>query len=101
MPSDEAGIRQRLKVLSRDITSGQADLLALLVRYDDIQGWSGSGCKHRAAWMNLEMGSSLQLAWEYLCVGLKRRLLPTTMALFRAGSLSWGLSVPGLPYQDS
>ena len=89
MPSDEAGIRHRLKVLAQDITSGHADLLELLVRYDEIQGWSGSGCKHCAAWMNLEMGISLQLAWEYLRVGRKLRLLPTTRALFRAGRLSW------------
>ncbi len=89
MPSDEVAIRNRLKVLSQDITSGHADLLELLVRYDDMQGWASSGCKHCAAWMNLEMGISLQLAWEYLRVGRKLRLLPTSTALFRAGKLSW------------
>ena len=89
MPSDEVAIRNRLKVLSQDITSGHADLLELLVRYDDMEGWASSGCKHCAAWMNLEMGISLQLAWEYLRVGRKLRLLPTTTALFRAGKLSW------------
>ena len=89
MPSDEVAIRNRLKVLSQDMTSGHADLLELLVRYDDMQGWASSGCKHCAAWMNLEMGISLQLAWEYLRVGRKLRLLPTTTALFRAGKLSW------------
>ncbi len=89
MPSEEVAIRNRLKVLSQDITSGHADLLELLVRYDDMEGWASSGCKHCAAWMNLEMGISLQLAWEYLRVGRKLRLLPTTTALFRAGKLSW------------
>ena len=89
MPSDEGDIRLRLKVLSQDITSGHADLLELLVRYDDMEGWTSSGCRHCAAWMNLEMGISLQLAWEYLRVGRKLRQLRTTTALFRAGKLSW------------
>ncbi|MDB4222551.1 13E12 repeat family protein [Granulosicoccus sp.] len=89
MPSDEAALHHRLKILSQDITSSHADLLELLVRYDDMQGWKNSGASHCAAWMNLELGISLQLGWEYLRVGRKLRLLPTTTALFRAGKLSW------------
>ena len=89
MPSDEATIQHRLKALSQDITSSHADLLELLVRYDDIEGWKNSGASHCAVWMNLELGISLQLGWEYLRVGRKLRLLPTTTALFRAGKLSW------------
>jgi hypothetical protein len=89
MPSDEATLHHRLKALSQDITSSHADLLELLVRYDDIEGWKTSGASHCAAWMNLELGISLQLGWEYLRVGRKLRLLPTTTALFRAGKLSW------------
>ena len=89
MPSDEATIHHRLKALSQDITSSHADLLELLVRYDELEGWRTSGASHCAAWMNLELGISLQLGWEYLRVGRKLRLLPTTTALFRAGKLSW------------
>jgi hypothetical protein len=89
MPSDEAAIHQRLKVLSQDITSAHADLLELLVRFDDMEGWKTQGAKHCASWMNLELGISKQLGWEYLRVGRKLRLLPTTTALFRAGKLSW------------
>ena len=89
MPADEADIRQRLKALSQDITSHHADLLELLVRFDELQGWKSGGASHCAAWMNLEIGISLQLGWEYLRVGRKLRSLPTTTALFRAGKLSW------------
>jgi hypothetical protein len=89
MPSDEATIHQRLKVLSQDITSSHADLLELLVRFDDMEGWKIRGASHCAAWVNLELGISLQLGWEYLRVGRKLRLLPTTTALFRVGKLSW------------
>jgi hypothetical protein len=60
MPSDEATIHHRLKALSQDITSSHADLLELLLRYDDIEGWKASGASHCAAWMNLELGISVQ-----------------------------------------
>ena len=89
MPSNAADICQRLKVLSQDITSSLADQIELLVRFDDLQGWKSSGANHCAAWMNVELGVSLKRGWEYLRIGRKLRLLPTTTALFRAGKLSW------------
>ena len=89
MPSNATDIRQRLKVLSQDITSSLADQIELLVRFDDLQGWKSSGANHCAAWMNVELGVSLKRGWEYLRIGRKLRLLPTTTALFRAGKLSW------------
>jgi len=89
MPSNADDIRARLKLLSQDVNSSHADLLELLVRYDDLEGWKSGGATHCAAWMNLEIGISLQLGWEYLRVGRKLRLLPTTTALFRVGKLSW------------
>ncbi len=89
IPDNETSIRQRIKSLSQDITSQHADLLALLVKFDDLEGWKTGGTRHCAAWMNIEIGISLQLSWEYLRVGRKLQLLPTLNALFRAGKLSW------------
>lgn len=89
LPSDSATIRQRLKALSQDMTSYHADLLELLVRFDELEGYKSSGASHCAAWMNSEIGISVKTGWEYLRVGRKLRLLPTTIALFRAGKLSW------------
>jgi hypothetical protein len=89
MPSGEVAIGQRLRVLCQDMSSNYADLLELLVRFDDLQGYKASGASYCAAWMNLELGISLKLGWEYLRVGRKLRSLPTTTALFRAGKLSW------------
>ncbi len=89
MPTDAPSIRQRLNVLSQNITSHHADLLELLVRFDDVKGWDASGSKHCVAWMNLELGIGSKLGWEYLKVGRQLRALPTTTALFRAGKLSW------------
>ncbi len=89
LPKDESSIRHRLKALSQEITSNHADLLELLVRFDDLQGWKSSGSSHCAAWMNFEIGISIQLSWEYLRVGRKLQSLPTVKALFRVGKLSW------------
>ena len=89
MPSNATDIRQRLKVLSQDITSSLADQIELLIRFDDLQSWKSSGANHCAAWMNVELGVSLKRGWEYLRIGRNLRLLPTTTALFRAGKLSW------------
>ena len=89
LPQDESAIRHRLKALSQEITSNHADLLELLVRFDNVQGWKSSGASHCAAWMNSEIGISTQLSWEYLRVGRKLQTLPTVQALFRVGKLSW------------
>ena len=88
-PTNESAIKQRLKALSQDITSHHADLLELLVRFDDLQGWTNTGASHCAAWMNTEIGISIQLGWEYLRVGRQLAELTTLRALFRAGKLSW------------
>jgi len=89
MPSDVSSIRARLVTVSRDIASNKADLLELVVRFDEMKGWKDSGATHCAAWMDLELGIGVQLGWEYLRVGRKLRTLSTTTALFRAGKLSW------------
>jgi len=89
IPSDETSLRARLKTLSQEMSSQHADLLAVLIKFDDLQGWKTSGASHCAAWMNVEIGISLQLSWEYLRVGRKLLRLPILNALFRAGKLSW------------
>jgi len=89
MPTDEHAIRHRLITINQDITSNQADMLELLVRFDELQGWKVSGSKSCAAWMNLEMGICHKTSWDYLRVGRYLRKLPTTTALFKVGKLSW------------
>ncbi len=89
LPNDASTIRKRLRVLSQKITSSHADLLELLVRFDELEGWRCNGSKHCAAWMNSEIGISVQTGWEYLRVGRKLRTLTTLRALFRVGKVSW------------
>jgi len=89
LPQDARTIPQRLKLLSQEISSQHADLLELLVRFDDQQAWKQSGASHCAAWMNAEIGISTKLSWEYLRVGRRLQSLPTLQALFRVGKLSW------------
>lgn len=89
IPTDAPSIAKRLKRIGQNITSAQADQLEMLVRLDDLEGWKPSGARHCAAWMNMELGISHCLAWEYLRAGRKLRTLPITTALFRAGQLTW------------
>ncbi len=89
MPDNEGAIRKRLKTLSKDMTSNHADLLELLVRFDEMKGWESAGANHCAAWMNLEMGICKSMSWEYLRVGRLLRQLPVTTALFRVGKITW------------
>ena len=89
LPNDASNIRKRLQFLSQEITSSHADLLELLVRFDDLEGWKCNGSKHCAAWMNSEIGISVQSGWEYLRVGRKLRTLTTLRAFFRIGKISW------------
>ncbi len=91
LPDEASAIALRLKQLGQDIASNTADQLELLVRFDELEGWASAGASHCVAWMNLEMGISLQLGWEYSRVGRKLRTLPITRALFRAGNLTWSI----------
>ncbi|ASJ75316.1 HNH endonuclease signature motif containing protein [Granulosicoccus antarcticus] len=91
MPDDAPAIARRLRQVGQDIASGMADQLELLVRFDDLEGWKISGSRHCVAWMNSEMGISLQLGWEYLRVGRRLRTLPIIKALFRGGRLTWSI----------
>jgi hypothetical protein len=89
MPGNASAIATRLKSLSRDIAGNTADQLELLVRFDELEGWRASGSRHCVAWMNLELGISIKLGWEYLRVGRRLRSLPILRAQFRSGSLTW------------
>ena len=89
LPQDASAIRKRLHALSQSMTSSHADLLELLVRFDELEGWKCNGSKHCAAWMNSEIGISVQSGWEYLRVGRRLRTLTTLRALFRVGKVSW------------
>lgn len=91
MPNEVSAIALRLKQFGQDIASNTADQLELLVRFDELEGWKSSGARNCVSWMNLEMGISSQLGWEYLRVGRKMRILPITRALFRAGNLTWSI----------
>ena len=89
LPSEASTIRDRLHALSNKMTSNHADLLELLVRFNELEGWKCNGSKHCAAWMNSEIGISVQTGWEYLRVGRRLRTLTLLRAFFRVGKISW------------
>lgn len=89
LPAEQTAIRNRLESLSRKQSASLADLIELLVRFDDLRGWEAGGFKHCIAWTNSELGISNSLAWEYFRVGRELRSLRTLTALFRSGNLTW------------
>ncbi len=82
MPSDEVAIRNRLKVLSQDIASDHADLLELLVRYDDMEGWAAVAANNEENERALKQWNSRSLRWDELASGSTRiqLILPPQIA---------------------
>ena len=89
LPTEPDTIAKRLRTLGREVASTMADQLELLVRFDEQQGWQASGSRHCVAWIDLELGISRKLGWEYLRAGRRLRDLPITRSQFRSGSLGW------------
>ncbi len=88
-PTNPEYVALYIKSLNGGIASNQCAQIEWLVHFDDLEGWRTSGCRHCCAWINNELGISLPLAWEYLRVGRKLKVLPIMRALFRSGRLTW------------
>jgi len=91
VPEDEtsASMATRLRVLAHGLDTRQADLIALLVRFDDAQGWKASGARNCVAWMNAELNICPPLGREKLRVARALQELPQLSRLFACGRLSW------------
>ena len=82
-------LRRALYTLNNRQNTDLAQLLELLVQFDDIEGWRESGSRHCVAWMNHYLHIDSAIGWERLRVGRQLRNLPIIAALFRCGRLSW------------
>ena len=58
LPSEVQAIGKRLLTLTQEHTSAHADILELLVRFDDLQGWKTTGARHCANWIDRELNIS-------------------------------------------
>lgn len=82
-----ARLERRLRDAAARAETTHADLLELLLRFDEARGWRSTGAKHCAAWMNSELGICTGLAWEKLRVARVLRDRPVPRRLYRSGKL--------------
>ncbi len=84
-----AELDRRLRDAAARNESAHAELLELLLRFDEARGWRTTGAKHCAAWMSAELGICAGLAWEKLRVARVLRVRPLLARLYRSGRLGW------------
>ena len=75
--------------VSTEIDTNRAELVELMVQFDEQQGWADSGARNCADWVNANLGIGQSSAYQFLRVGRELRDLPIIRALFRCGELSW------------
>jgi len=69
--------------VSAEIDTNRAELLELMVQFDEQQGWADSGARNCADWVNANLGIGQSSAYQFLRVGRELRELPIIRALFR------------------
>ncbi len=84
-----AELDRRLREAAARNESTHAELLELLLQFDEARGWRTTGAKHCAAWMSSELGICAGLAWEKLRVARVLRVRPLLARLYRCGRLGW------------
>ena len=90
MPAESlAALDRRLRAAAARSETTHAELLELLLRFDEARGWRTTGAKHCAAWMNSELGICAGLAWEKLRVARVLRERSLLRRLYRTGRLGW------------
>ncbi len=82
-------LRTQLHKISGAVEAHRAELLELLVQFDEQQGWLDVGARNCCDWADSNLGICKPTAYEYLKIGRLLRGLPLTKALFCSGELSW------------
>jgi len=79
----------KLHRISSVIDTHRAELIWLLVQFDEHKGWEESGARNCADWGNAYLGIAKSSLYEFLRVGRELQTLPIISGLFRGGELSW------------
>lgn len=82
-------LNSKLRKISAEIDTHRAELIGLLVLFDDRKGWEANGARHCADWANSHLGIAKSSVYEFLRVGRELQKLPVIRGLFRGGELSW------------
>ncbi len=86
--SDE--LRSQICSLASSIHAAEAELVELLVRLDDADGWTGAGIRSLAHWLTLTCGFTTTEANQRARLTHRHGELPALFAAFDAGALSVG-----------
>lgn len=69
--------------VSTELDTQRAELIELLLQFDEQDGWVGSGAKSCADWANANLGIAASTAYSLLQAGKALRELPIISSLFR------------------
>ena len=87
--ADPADLRTRLKRLARGTERNVAELLQLLVEFDDAELYKRDGCRSMPVWMDVYLGIGKIAAFERLRVGRALVDLPVLKSLFSLGQITF------------
>ncbi len=87
--TDPADLRTRLKRLARGAERNLAELLQLLVEFDDAKLYECDGCRSMPVWMDVYLGIGKTAAFERLRVGRALIDLPVLRSLFSLGQITF------------
>lgn len=82
-------LASKLCKLGADIDIRRAELISLLVLFDEHKAWEASGARNCADWANANLGIAKSSVYEMLRVGRELLTLPIIAGLFRGGELTW------------
>ena len=82
-------LADRITTLAAHLSAATARWLALIVEFDEREGWAGSGCKSCAAWLSWSCGIAPLTAREHVRVARRLGDLPLVAAAFARGELSY------------
>jgi hypothetical protein len=86
-PLDE--LADQITTLAAHLSAATARWLALIVKFDEREGWADSGCKSCAAWLSWSCGIAPLTAREHVRVARRLGELPLVAAAFARGELSY------------
>ena len=85
--ADEVSVA--LRELAGQIHAANAELVALLSRFDALGGWHGIGIRSLGHWASIHLGIDVRTAAHQTQVGHRLAALPAIAAAAAAGELGW------------
>ncbi|MGH9112794.1 MAG: HNH endonuclease, partial [Acidimicrobiales bacterium] len=82
-------VTSALGELAGQIHAANAELVALLARFDSLGGWQGIGIRSLGHWASIHLGIDVRTAAHQAQVGHRLGALPAIATAAAAGELGW------------